>query len=142
MAYVFNLSKPYERYIKKVLDLLNRELVPNYKAMAARAGLGRTTLSRRFRGITISRAESNLEIRQCLINAQEEALIKQINKLLIRNMPLTSQIFKNFAKEIYKRKIYKNQIANFVYYYKDRLKLAYLQNINKNYAKAIYKLNV
>ena len=68
MAYVFNLSKPYERYIKKVLDLLNRELVPNYKAMAARAGLGRTTLSRRFRGITISRAESNLEIRQCLTN--------------------------------------------------------------------------
>jgi len=63
MAYVFNLSKPYERYIKKVLDLLNRELVPNYKAIAARASLGRTTLSCRFCGITISRAESNLEIR-------------------------------------------------------------------------------
>ena len=142
MAYVFDLSELYERRMEKALDLLNRELVLNYKAIAARAGLGRTTLSRRFRGIIVFRAKLNLEIRQCLINAQEEALIKQINKLLIRNMPLTSQIVKNFAKEIYKRKIYKNQIANFVYYYKDRLKLAYLQNINKNYAKAIYKLNV
>jgi hypothetical protein len=88
--------------------LLNREIVPNYKAIAARASLGRTTLNCRFRGITISRAESNSEIRQCLTNAQEEALIKQINKLLIRNIPLTLQIVKNLTKEIYKHKIYKN----------------------------------
>ena len=122
--------------------MLNRELVPNYEAIAARASLSCTTLSRRFRGITISRAESNLEIRQCLINAQEEALIKQINKLSIRNMPPTSQIVKNLAKEICGRKIYKNWIANFVHRYKDRLKLAYLRNIDKNRAKAIYKPNI
>ena len=89
MAYVFDLSEPYERRIEKALDLLNRELVPNYEAIAARASLSCTTLSRRFRGITISRAELNSKIRQCLTNAQEEALIKQINKLSIRNMPLT-----------------------------------------------------
>ena len=128
--------------MKKALDLLNRELVLNYKAIAARASLSRTTLSCRFCGITISKAESNSEIRQCLTNAQEEALIKQINKLSIRNMPLTLQIVKNLTKEICGRKIYKNWTANFVYCYKDRLKLAYLQNINKNRAKAIYKLNV
>jgi hypothetical protein len=63
MAYVFDLSKLYKRRIKKALDLLNRELVPNYKAIAARASLGRTTLSRRFRGIIIFKAELNLEIR-------------------------------------------------------------------------------
>ena len=49
--------------MEKALDLLNRELVPNYEAMAARAGLGRTTLSRRFRGIIVFRAKLNLEIR-------------------------------------------------------------------------------
>ena len=108
MAYVFDLSEPYKRYIEKALDLLNKELVPNYKAIAARASLGRTTLNCRFRGITISRAESNSEIRQCLTNAQEEALIKQINKLSIRNMPSTLQIVKNLAKEICGQKIYKN----------------------------------
>jgi uncharacterized protein YchJ len=63
MAYVFGLSELYKRYIEKALDLLNRELVPNYKAIAARASLGRTTLNYRFRGITIFKAESNLEIR-------------------------------------------------------------------------------
>ena len=63
MAYVFDLSEPYKRRMEKALDLLNRELVPNYEAIAARAGLGRTTLSRGFCGITIFRAESNSEIR-------------------------------------------------------------------------------
>jgi hypothetical protein len=57
-------------------------------------------------------------------------------------MLLTLQIVKNFAKEIYKRKIYKNWTANFVYRYKDRLKSAYLRNINKNYIKVIYKPNI
>jgi len=63
MAYVFDLSELYERRIEKALDLLNRELVPNYKAIAARASLSYTTLSRRFYSIIISKAESNLEIR-------------------------------------------------------------------------------
>jgi AraC-like DNA-binding protein len=49
--------------MEKALDLLNKELVPNYKAIAARAGLSRTTLSRRFCGITVFRAKSNLKIR-------------------------------------------------------------------------------
>jgi hypothetical protein len=66
MEYVFDLSEPYERRIEKALDLLNRELVFNFEAMAIRAGLGRTTLSRRFCGITVFKAESNSEIRQCL----------------------------------------------------------------------------
>jgi AraC-like DNA-binding protein len=108
IEYVFDLSDPYEYRIEKALDLLNRELAPNYDAMAKRSGLGRTTLSRRFRGITVSRAEAISEIRQCLTITQEEALIKQINKLSIRNMPPTSQIVKNLAKEIYGRKVYKN----------------------------------
>jgi hypothetical protein len=34
MEYVFDLSDLYEYYIEKVLDLLNRELDPNYDAMA------------------------------------------------------------------------------------------------------------
>jgi hypothetical protein len=126
MAYVFDLSDPYEYRIEKALDLLNRELLPNFKSMAVRAGLTYSTLSRRFRGITTSRAEANSEYRQCLTIAQEEALIKQINKLLIRNMPPTSQIVKNLAEEICGRKIYKNWTGNFVYRHKERLKSVYL----------------
>jgi AraC-like DNA-binding protein len=79
MEYVFDLSDPYEYRIEKALDLLNRELDPNYGAMAKRAGLVHSTLSRRFRGVTASRAEANSEYRQCLTIAQEEALIEQIN---------------------------------------------------------------
>jgi len=142
MEYVFDLSDPYEYRMEKALDLLNRELILNYDAMANRSGLGRTTLSRRFRGITVSRAEANSEIRQCLTIAQEEALIKQINKLSIRNMPPTSQIVKNLAEEICGRKVYKNWTANFVHRHQDCLKSVYLRNIDANRAKAMFEPNI
>ena len=79
MEYVFDLPDPYEYRMEKALDLLNRELQPNYEAMAIRPGLQRSTLSRRFRGVTNSRAEANSEIRQCLTIAQEEALSRSIS---------------------------------------------------------------
>jgi hypothetical protein len=63
MEYVFDLSDPYEYRMEKALDLLNRELLPNFESMALRAGLTRSTLSRRFRGVTTSRAEANSEYR-------------------------------------------------------------------------------
>jgi hypothetical protein len=69
MEYVFDLSKPYKRRIEKVLDLLNREFIPNFEAIVVRAGRGRITLSHRFCGIIISRIELNSKIRQCLTNA-------------------------------------------------------------------------
>jgi hypothetical protein len=61
MEYVFDLSDPYEYRMEKALDLLNRELLPNFESMALRAGLTHSTLSRRFRGVTTSRAEANSE---------------------------------------------------------------------------------
>jgi hypothetical protein len=88
--------------------LLNRELLPNFESMALRAGLTYSTLSHRFKGVINSRAKANSKYQQCLTITQDEALIKQINKLLIQNMPLTLQIVKNLAKEIYKRLVYKN----------------------------------
>ena len=69
--------------MEKALDLLYRELESNIGRMAKRVYLDCTTLSRRFRGVTTSRAKANSEYRQCLTTTQEEALIKQINKLLI-----------------------------------------------------------
>jgi hypothetical protein len=142
MEYVFDLSDPYEYRMEKALDLVNRELIPNYQVMAKRSGLHCSTLSRRHRGITNSRAETNSETRQCLTTTQEEALIKQINKLSIRNMPPTSQIVKNLAEEICGRKFYKNWTANFVNRYKNHLKSAYLRNIDNNRTKAMYEPNI
>jgi hypothetical protein len=85
---------------------------------------------------------ANSEYRLCLTNAQEEALIKQINKLSIRNMSPTSHIVKNLAEEICGRKIYKNWVANFVHRHKDRLKSQYSRNIDNNRAKAEYGPNI
>jgi len=61
IEYVFDLSDPYKYHIEKALDLLNRELVPNYNSILKRLGLGYTTLSRRFYGITVSKVEAASE---------------------------------------------------------------------------------
>jgi hypothetical protein len=66
IEYVFDLLDLYKYRIEKALDLLNRELVLNYNVIANRSGLSRTTLSCRFRGITVFKARANSEIRQCL----------------------------------------------------------------------------
>jgi hypothetical protein len=46
-----------------------------------------------------------------------------------RGLPLTSQIVRNLAKEIRGEPVEKNWIGQFVKRHKDRLKLAYLQNM-------------
>jgi uncharacterized protein YcbK (DUF882 family) len=68
IEYEFDRDEPYEHRIEKVLDLLYRELQPNIRRIAKRAYLDCTTLSRRFRSVTTSRAEVNSEYRQCLTN--------------------------------------------------------------------------
>jgi hypothetical protein len=45
---------------------------------------------------------------------QEEALINQINKLIVYRLPLTLQIIKNLAEEIIRGDINKNWTAGFV----------------------------
>jgi hypothetical protein len=63
IEYIFDLSKLYKYCIKKALDLLNRELVPNYKAIAVRAGLSYITLSCQFCGIIVFKAKLKSKIR-------------------------------------------------------------------------------
>jgi hypothetical protein len=81
-----------EDTIQAAIDECNQVLNPNYAEIARKHnGVTRSTLSRRHRGQTTSRAVANSTYRQCLTNAQEEQLINQINKLSKRHMPPTSQ---------------------------------------------------
>ena len=68
--------------------------------------------------------------------AQEEALITAINYCTDRHIPPTSQMVRNFAKEMIGRSVGKNWTSGFIHCYKDRLKSAYLRYIDNKRTKA------
>src|SRR3954466_591543 len=79
---------------------LASQVKPNYSATAKKWQVERTTLAKRYKWQTVSRAIANSEGRQRLTIQQEEVLIGQINRLTDRGIPPTSQIVRNLAEEI------------------------------------------
>ena len=67
--------------IDKALDDLNRQLVPNIRATARKYQLVESTLRRPWNGQTLLIHNTMSEYQQQFTNAQEEALIHQINHL-------------------------------------------------------------
>jgi hypothetical protein len=124
--------------IALALDSCESSSAPNYSAIAREFMVERTTLAKRHKGQTVSRAEANSVYRQLLTNAQEEQLVKQINKLTVRHMPPTVQMVKNMAEEIIQREVNKNWTSGFVKRHKHRLKSLYLRNIDNLRAKSEY----
>jgi hypothetical protein len=128
----------HDTRIELAITDLNRENALAIAVIATRYGLQCSTLSRRWHGITSSRAEATSEYYQWLIIAQEEVLIDQINKLIVRKIPLTTQIVRNMAEEIIESPVGKNWTSQFVKWYKDRLTSLYLRNIDNMCAKSEY----
>ena len=63
--------------------------------MSKKTGILRKTLSDRFTELHESPQAANSESCQCLDNAQEEALIRMINRLTNRRLPPTNSIVRN-----------------------------------------------
>ena len=105
----FNHDKMVNKHdIVQALAEYNILEAPNYAIIAKKYYLERSTLSRRHRGKTTSREHFESQRLQNLTDVQERVLINQINRLTKRNLPLTSQIVKNFIEEIIRRRIGKN----------------------------------
>jgi len=94
--------------IEQALEACRQQIKPNFPAIAAEFNIDRTTLSRRFRGVQRSYAESRSESIQNLNNAQEEVLIDFINRFIDRSMPPTSQVVRNMAEELCGKSVDKN----------------------------------
>ena len=80
---------------------------PNYTTIAKQYGVNRTTLSRRHRGVTGSRAEKISNDRN-LNTTQELELVKYINSLSKRGLPPTREMIQNFALEIARKLVGKS----------------------------------
>ena len=117
---------------------------PNYSAIARNWKLTPSTLIRRAQGKTTSREDFQSQVYQCLTNAQEHILIRQINRLTERGIPPTSQMVRNFAEEMIGRAVGKNWTSQFCRRHQSELKSLYLRNIENLRVKGeygpIYKL--
>jgi len=127
-----------EQDMKKALDALNAQLIPNYTQTGLKYGIDRITLMRRYKGLCTSRQEATSLYHKLLTDVQEELLIDQINKLTIRGLPPTSHIVRNLAEEIIGREVNKNWTAHFVKRHSSRLKSLYLRNIDNLRMKSEY----
>jgi Tc5 transposase DNA-binding domain len=90
------------------MDQLDSQRDLNYTAAARDHNIYRTTLARRYKGKTVSRAEANSRKRQRLNDVQEDTLLRYIDTLTDRHIPPTSQIVRNLAEEILKWPVGKN----------------------------------
>jgi hypothetical protein len=127
-----------ERIQSAIADLESQEHA-NFGKTAKKWGVDRTTLRRRFNGKQRSHQQFHSQAKQCLSDAQEEALIGQINRLSERGIPPTSRIARNLAEEIVGRSVGKNWHTDFIRRHKERLKSLYMRNIDSKRKKAEYE---
>ena len=126
-----NYASHLHQEMQAALADLAKQDTPNYMATSKRTGIPRKTLSDRFTELHGSQQTTNSESRQCLNDAQEEALIQLINRLTNRGLPPTNSIMRNLAEEIIGHQVGKNWSDQFIRRYRDRLTSRYLNNINK-----------
>jgi hypothetical protein len=126
--------------IEDALAAIALEEKPKYSATATEYDVDRTTLSRRHRGVTTSRAEAR-NIRSLLTTQQEKELVNYINKLTTRGLPPTLSMVRNFAQDICQILSRKSWVHRFVKRHKDQLISGFLsgQDLNRKKADNIYQ---
>jgi Tc5 transposase DNA-binding domain len=122
--------------IKAAIDELNSQKTLNYAAAARAHNIDRTTLSRRYNGKTVSRAEATSTYRQCLNDVQEDTLLRHIDSLTDRHIPPTSQIIRNLAEEILKGPVGTNWTGRFIKRHVERIDSYYLRPLDRPRASA------
>ena len=122
---------PKNSSIKEAIDDLKSQEQPNLTATAEKYKIDRTTLSRRFKGETVSYDEACSRTHKLLTNAQESVLIEHCRKLSDRGMHPTPQILRNLVVEIVKGPVGENWVNRFCQRYKDQLTSIYLRSIDQ-----------
>src|SRR5882757_6353258 len=85
--------------IELALDDLKLQKSPNFKQTAKKYGIQRTTLARRYKGLTASTAVKK-ELQSFLNHEQQRALINEINRLSAIGTPPTVNMVRIFASNI------------------------------------------
>jgi hypothetical protein len=121
--------------IEAALRELTLQDTPNITAVAKKHGCNRTTLSRRFRKVTVSK-HAAYNKQKFLNDIQSKSLIKYINDLTERGLPPTVTMVRNIAAGIAGRLPGVNWASRWIQANKNEIKSAYLTPIDKARKKA------
>jgi hypothetical protein len=116
-----------------IADLELREQGAQFslKEIADKHGVERSTLGRRWRGVTRSKEEGYTK-QQALSPQQEIELVVYIEKLTKRGLPPTREMIRNFSSEIAKRQLGKCWVDRFVKRNKIHLISKWTTGIDRN----------
>jgi hypothetical protein len=121
-----------ETDIRKALDDLESQNVPNYSSTASKFKIDRKTLQRRHKGISKPRELAYSESHMLLTIEQEKVLLEHVNVLSDRGLPPTPQFLRNLVFEIVKKQPGKNWVATFCKRHENKIKSLYLRAIDQS----------
>ena len=107
----------------------------SYTKIADKYGVERTTLSRRHRGVTTSRAAINNNKRKLDLQ-QEQELVQYIKRLIERHIPPTRQMIQNFASAIVQEPVGDSWVTRFINRYSIQLISRWTVGMDSNRHKA------
>lgn len=114
--------------MEKAMEDLKSQEILNFSATAKKYSIDRMTLSRRFKGQTVSYEEARSRTHKVLTNAQEEVLIDHIRKLSDRGLHPTPHIIENLVVEFVRKPVGSRWVERFVKRHDNELKSSYLLN--------------
>ena len=85
---------PHNDRIELAIANLESQDRPNYASTTKKYHLNRSTLSRRYRGVTGTRQDAISYSSRALTDTQENVLVQYINKLSARGLPPTLRLLK------------------------------------------------
>jgi hypothetical protein len=118
------LSK--EERLEAAIKEVNTLDKPNYSALAIKWDVHRSTLSRRHRGVTVSRTEATSIYHKLLTDAQEELLLQDIETLGKAGLYLTPRIIQNTVEGLVQHEIGDTWVYSFLNRYQDRIASVYI----------------
>jgi hypothetical protein len=121
---------PYNDRIEFAITNLESQAQPNFSATARKYNIQRTTLTRHFKGESDFKQNAISYISKAFTNVEENILVRYINELNIRELPLILQIVKNLAEEIANKNFNPNWITKFLKRKKNIIRNVYLTIIN------------
>ena len=117
--------------IAQAIAHLHHQDVLNISEASRLFKIDRSKLSRRWRGITESRAVK--AEKQCLLSRQQErTLVAYINKLTERGLPPTSAMLRNFVYDIINKHPQRGWTSKFCKRWSGQIGSRYLQPVDNN----------
>ena len=107
----------------------------NITKIANQFECNRTTLSKRYRGVTGSR-HTQYQNQQNLNDQQEKSLVKYIDRLCARGLPPSKHMVRNFAQEICRKEVGTEWVSRFLRRHQVELVSKWTMGLDHNRARA------